>query len=338
MKTKRAASRQARIKSSRPVHKRLLLHPLSVFLILCTGVLLFGWTWHASADGPTDTASFSVHGRVPAPPLTDPAVITNVEAGHHYTSSPIEVIGTCPDDSYVKIFRNSIFAAVTDCVDGQFDPLVQLTLGENVLQAFDYNITDDQGPLSDPITVYLDTPPTPENPVSPNQPVLKPAKQETVALNPFVITSQYTYQGYLPGQTTSWTLDISGGNAPYGLTVSWGDKQESTYAQAAPGALTISHKYTSAGEYTVKITGADTAGHGAFLQLFSIVKSEKTFQFLGTTNNPLARASSSVQKWLWLMWPAYVVMLLMVLSFWLGERQELWLLSRSRKAGKNRRR
>ena len=60
-----------KIRKSLPFHKRLLLHPLSVMVILCVGVFLISWTFRVIAD------SISVTATVPAPPLTQGAVITS---------------------------------------------------------------------------------------------------------------------------------------------------------------------------------------------------------------------------------------------------------------------
>src|SRR5690348_11337747 len=59
-----------RIRRAQPVHKRVLLHPASVMCLLVAGVFIAGWTLHAAA------ASYGVTAKVPAPPLTDGAVIT----------------------------------------------------------------------------------------------------------------------------------------------------------------------------------------------------------------------------------------------------------------------
>lgn len=144
-----------------PLHKRIALHPVTVLVLLCVGVFIVGSTFKAGADNLTVTAA--VHAAVP----TEPAVITSVSDQQHVTDQEIDVAGTCPADTYVKIYRNDEFAGVSQCDNGAFHVPVSLTPGANKLQARVFNITDDEGPQSPPITIYYDNVTT--NPQQPSQ-------------------------------------------------------------------------------------------------------------------------------------------------------------------------
>jgi hypothetical protein len=303
-----AARHKARIRAKRPAHKRFLLHPATVFLLLCTGVLLVGWTMRAGA------VSFAVKGRIPAPPLSDPAVITSPADNTHFKTKPIDVAGTCPSDSYIKILRNGQFAGTTLCDNATktFTLSVDLVVGANQLEAHDFNITDDEGPQSTPITVYYDPPALPVVSPSGQPPVVKPK------LAPFVITGDFTYMGIAAGQSGSWHIKLGGGSAPYALHVNWGDGQDSTYS-SSNGEVDISHVYSSAGLFKIKITAADGLGNNAFMQIFAVVNSRAgALQLSGIT-----KITAGPQNWLKLILPAYLILALMVLSYWLGERNEL---------------
>src|SRR5882757_8230318 len=62
-------SKKAAAPRARPLHKKILLHPFSVMVLLCVGVILAGSTYHGIA------ANYDVTATVQAPPATTPAVI-----------------------------------------------------------------------------------------------------------------------------------------------------------------------------------------------------------------------------------------------------------------------
>lgn len=96
-----------------------------------------------------------------------------------------------------------------------------------------------------------------------------------------------------------------------------------------PGPFTISHTYKTPGtgylnSYPLIIRGTDSADHTAYLQLTTIV------------NSPLAKtttasASPTINKLL-IIWPIWIVLLLMIISFWLGERREKRIMQRQLEA------
>src|SRR5690242_3374732 len=91
---------KARVRHSRPIHHRFLLHPATGMMVLAAGVLIAGWTFRAAAD------SYTVTGKIPAPPLTDGATITSPADGSTTAVTPIDIGGSCPDNSYVNLTRN----------------------------------------------------------------------------------------------------------------------------------------------------------------------------------------------------------------------------------------
>lgn len=159
---KRARSTVSRRKAvgRRPIHKRVLLHPFTVFMLLCVGVLVAGSTFRGQA------VSYDVTATVPAPILTEAAIITDPVANQHVTTDQIVVVGTCPPLSYVKLYRNDLFGGVATCTGGQFSIQTSLLAGANNLQARVLNLTDSEGPSSSAITVYYDVPVVVEPPAA----------------------------------------------------------------------------------------------------------------------------------------------------------------------------
>ncbi len=137
--------------ASRPLHTRVLLHPFSVMVLLCAGVLLAASTFSAFAT------SYDLTATVPAPLPASPAVITSVSDQQHVSSASLTLNGTCPPQSYVKLYRNATFSGVSQCNNSQvFQIQTALNSGTNQLQTRVFNATDTEGPQSAPITIYYD--------------------------------------------------------------------------------------------------------------------------------------------------------------------------------------
>ncbi|MGC1177040.1 MAG: hypothetical protein WA843_03120 [Candidatus Saccharimonadales bacterium] len=163
--TARHGAAKRRLRRNRPLHHRLFLHPASLLLLLCVGVLLGGLTFRTAAD------TIVVTGKVLAPLPPTAATLDSPADQTHFTSRPITVTGTCPENTYVKLLRNGNLSGVAICGGGVTTYAIQtdLSLGTNVLVAQVYNVTDQPGPPSTSITVFYDTPPQPPPPV-PNPP------------------------------------------------------------------------------------------------------------------------------------------------------------------------
>ncbi len=268
--------------------------------------------------------------RIPAPFVTDSAVITSPSDGDRFSSIPITVNGTCPANAaYVNIYKNNVLGGTAICNGGVFQLSMDLYPGQNALIAHSYNITDDEGPVSDTITVFYDAPPPPEPPKPPaTSPPSGPTKPVATA-DPFILKTVFLYKGYLVGQTVIWPIEISGGYPPYAINVDWGDGSNELISRNKDGKFDVSHKYSSAGgykgSYTVKVQASDAASQKAFIQFFVIVSSPtKITPAANIYNKPPPNLDSN--NWLWLAWPAYVLLLLLVVSYWLGEREELIIL------------
>jgi hypothetical protein len=148
----------------------------------------------------------------------------------------------------------------------------------------------------------------------------------------FSIKSDFAYRGYRVGQNVEMVFEASGGEPPYALNVEWGDGTNTVVSQEEAGKITVNHQYKKAGNRTnssfvIKISGSDSKGRYSYLQLFLIVHPSGVTGFVANTLPPGPHIKSS---WLKFIWPAYGVVILMAVSFWLGEREELIDLKRSR--------
>jgi hypothetical protein len=327
----KAAAVKRTLRSRRPLHKKVLLHPITAFGLLCFGVFLVGITWHGLA------LSYTVTGVIPAPALTDPAIITYPTAGSVETSTPITVVGTCPADSYVTLDRNGLFSGVDICSNGGFSIETDLFVGLDQLQAQDYNLTDQAGPTSPVVDITY----TPTTPVITSPTTTKSTTQSnTSTTSPscvLLLDAAFKYQIFKVGQTFQWTVNISGCWPPYSANVSWGDGSSSIIDVGNNQSFVISHIYFMTGKPIIKITGSDSRGNSAFLQLTTTVMSQSALNgVIGTTITPTSNPFTGIQEWLWLVWPVYATIVLMAVSFWLGEYQEyVKILRRQRLARHN---
>lgn len=148
-----------RIRRARPVHKRILLHPVSVLVLLCAGVFIVGWTIRTFAD----SGSLTVSATVEAPAPSNPATITSPVDQTHFTATPVTVSGACASNSYVELYRNGNFSGVANCGAGvtTYQISTDLSLGANDLYARIFSVTGNEGPQSAHITVFYDQPAPP---------------------------------------------------------------------------------------------------------------------------------------------------------------------------------
>jgi len=189
---------------------------------------------------------------------------------------------------------------------------------------------------------------------------VKPLHAVNAAKQPFLIKSDYRYQVYAYGQTVSLNLSLSGGDAPYAVSVAWGDGSQSTVLRKDQSAFATTHVYKPLGNqlrgYTIKVQAVDNNQAKALLQTTAVVRGSQigalssecvssapanglySAQASNTScGNTTSSLFSKAKQWLWIAWPTYAVVVLMIFSFWLGERQKVLALI-SNKQPKRRRR
>ncbi len=337
VKRQRQAVKQ-QIKRKRPAHKRILLHPLTVFFLLCAVVFLIDWTYRAFADT-------TISAKILAPPLTEGAVITSPKEGTIFTSQLTTTIaGTCPTDSYVSLTQNGSFSGVGLCLgDHSFHIQVTLVKGNNEFVATAYNITDQPGPATPPVHVRLELAATPAAstatvaPTASPAPVTTPVSKATPAVSatpPLLLLSAFEWQTFETNSEFSWKLDVEGGQPPYVVNVDWGDGRTSQYKFAVDPVFEVKHKYTKAGYFVIKTNSIDANGSQHMIQLAALINTPgKAATYLsndgpaGGAQNAASVTTSSrffiaSKNWLWVAWPSLIVVLLMAFSFWLGEAQD----------------
>lgn len=248
------------------------------------------------------SGSVGLEGTIPSPPPSVGATISVPTNGQSFTSLPITVRGLCPGDLLVEIFKNNIFGGSVQCENGNYSVTIDLFGGRNDLVARVFDALDQAGPDSNTVTVNFND-------------------AEFGVFGPHVsLTSDYARLGANPGDTLEWPIILTGGTGPYAISIDWGDgTQPELISQEFPGTIKLKHKYDSSGIYRILIKATDKNGGTAYLQLVGV-----------TNGKPTQKASTSDSKTVFvvrvLWWPAAVAIPLIVITFWLGRRHELYVL------------
>lgn len=313
-------------------------------LLLIVGVFLVSWTRGVKADPlVTRQGSYSLTVSVPGPPPSQAAIIDVPHEGQKFTSQPITVSGDCPVDTYEVLYRNGAFSGVALCdYTGHYSMTTGLFPGNNQLKVRDFSPTDVAGPWSNTVNVSYN-PSQPVTPPSTGEPGNNPSTTNSggpkVYGEPLIFKTNFVYTGHYVGQATTWQLDIEGGEAPYAVSVDWGDGAQSLVSRSRAGNFTITHIYQKPGSgyrgsYVTKFTASDQNGNLGFLQLMAIVNNPPSSTAhghagIGSTNgNGQSGSSGGILTKSYLLtilkyvWSSYLFAVLLLLSFWLGERRE----------------
>jgi len=246
--------------------------------------------------------SIGLQGEISQAAPTQAATITVPSNGASFSSLPITVSGLCPANLLIKIFSNNVFVGSTFCSNGSYSLQVDLFNGQNQLVARDYDALDQAGPDSNTVNVTFND--------------VQFAEFGTHV----ELTSAFAERGAPPNQELDWPVILSGGTGPYAVSVDWGDGSPSTlFSQAASGTFTIKHSYKSSGIYTVIIKATDKNNGTAFLQVIAVASG-------AGQNNAKGGTSSSLTQVKVLWWPALLMIPLIVSTFWVGRRYELYVL------------
>jgi hypothetical protein len=282
-------------------------------LLLVVGVLSSGQA-QAAPNFPAQTGSGSIglEGTISTAAPKQAATISTPSNGATFSTLPVTVTGLCPTGLLVKIFSNNVFVGSVNCDKGSYSIQIDLFGGQNQLVARVYDALDQAGPDSNTVTVTYNDP------------------QFTGVVNQLFLTSLFAERGAPPGSELSWPIILSGGSAPYAISVDWGDgSPPDLISQSFAGTFTIKHTYKSAGIFKVIVKATDAKGNTALLQLTAVATGA-----ISKTDKADA-TGGSITKVIIIWWPVLLMLPLIVASYWLGRRSELYTLRKTLE--KNRR-
>jgi hypothetical protein len=253
---------------------------------------------------------------VPGKPPTQAAVIQEPINQRRFSTSPVTVTGTCPANTLVELFKNDIFAGSTICTSaGTFSVEIDLLIGENRIIAVVYDALNQAGPESNSVTVFYDILPA-------QSPGITPINFGGPQL---LISTEAVFRGTFPGQELSMPLSILGGVAPFALNIQWGDSENSVISRNNNSSFSSSHVYKKPGTYQASIQATDAEGRVAFLSVATIVNGEPE----GLAGTASIGSRTSTLNSILALWPLYVSLVAIVLSFWFGELREKRVLAKS---------
>ena len=289
-------------------HEHTSYLPLGLIL-LAVGFILLAYTASA-ASPPPEGGSIGLSGTMPAKPPTVAATIQQPTNGQRFSSTPITVVGTCPADTLVEIFKNDIFAGSTTCSPGGSYTLeIDLLIGQNTLVARVYDALNQAGPDSNTVTVFYDALPAQASALTPLD----------FGGDQLLLNTDAVFRGVFPEKEMSIPIDILGGTPPYAINVQWGDSTNKVIPRNDNLTFRANHIYKKPGTYQVSIQATDAGGRVAFLTVASIVNGQP--DIVNSTT-----ASAATTNKLLVLWPLYAGAFAVVVSFWLGERREKQIL------------
>ncbi len=272
--------------------------------ILALLLLLISITSSAYALDNPQTGGVGVQGTISAPPPSQAPTISSPANGAVFTSLPVTVTGICPNNLLVKLFKNNVFSGSVPCQNGSYNLKIDLFSAKNDLVARAYDELDQASPDSNLVSVTF------------NDNANKPNLAARVSL-----TTNYARRGANPKEVLTWPIIISGGTAPYAISVDWGDGTSAdVYTATNPGEFTLKHTFDAAGVYRALIKASDKNNVVAYLQITAIGNGEvKQSNVAGATADKSSGTSKTVVLWQ----PAAIALPLIASTFWLGKRYEI---------------
>ena len=296
-------------------HEHTSSLPLMFLLMVVGLVLTFYSVSYAQSPGP-EAGSIGLTGVVPGKPPTTAATITTPFNGQRFTTTPITVAGTCPKGTLVEVFKNDIFAGSTFCKDDEtYSIEIDLLIGRNDLVARVYDPLNQEGPVSNTVTVFYDVVPL-------QSPGLSSLDFGGTQL---VLNTDAVFRGVFPDKELFIPIDIIGGTPPYAINVQWGDANNKVVPRNDNTTFNVGHTYRKPGVFQITIQGTDAVGRVAFLTVPALVNGQ---------TDPEALAATATDDSFWgrlkailaITWPIYTSATAIVVSFWLGEMREKRIL------------
>lgn len=287
-------------------HEHTSYLPLGL-LLLIVGLALISYT--ASADdhpGP-QAGSIGMTGTMPGKPPTEAATIKVPTDGQRYSAMPATVSGTCPENTLVEVYKNDIFGGSTVCSSiGTFSVDIDFMIGSNSLVAKVYDALNQAGPDSNKVTAYYDAIASQAAPLA----------SLDFGGAQLLLTTDAVFRGVFPNQNLSMPLTLIGGTAPFAINIQWGDGTNSVVSRNDNLTFNTVHVYKKAGTYQISVQASDSKSRIAFISVAAIVNGQPA-----STGSTTSSTTTTTNKLL-VLWPLYIGLVAVVISFFVGEWRE----------------
>lgn len=244
------------------------------------------------------------------PPPTTAPTIDEPTTGQVFNGSSITVTGTCITGLTVRIFRNTVFGGSSICaLGGNYSIQMDLVVGQNSLVARQYDAVNQPSPDSNIVLVSYILPPVP--------PPINPPITRAAIVAQLILTCDYSSRQAFVGAAFYLPCQISGGIAPYAVSIDWGDGSSDVLVRDSNGNFVLSHIYKSSGNFLIKIKATDKNGSLAYLQTVASVGGRQ--DIFSRITAPLYQCKPEI------LWPLLALLLLILLilitSFKIGKRE-----------------
>lgn len=322
-------------------------YALLFFLLTLVGsVLLFATQSLVQAGPPqVQNGAIAVAGTVPGPPPNIAATINQPTPNQIFETSIVTVSGSCQAGYIVELYRNNAFAGSALCDSGTFSLLITLVPGNNELLARTKDSLDQYGPDSSVVTVRF-IKKTPDSRQTNNgqsggaSGSAAPQSSSRPTRAPLLLYTSPLQKGIEPETILRLAYEIDGGQSPYAVSINWGDKSEATVVpHSRSGNYAQEHTYQQPGQFTIVIQAHDNLGNTATIQTIAVVNGPvidggasgilSPFTTAQCQMNHSASLSCQLISSLDKIWPAFMIALVMTLSFLCGEKVVYWRLSRT---------
>ncbi len=297
---------------------RLIKHTntsyLPLFIIIAVAAFPLTAATLQAQSPPPQSESMSLTGIMPGEPPTQAAVIQRPTDSSRFSTSPVEVSGTCPKNVIVQVYKNDIFAGSVVCsTNGTFRVEVDLLIGENILTAKVFDSLSQEGPVSQPVKVFYDALP-------PQSTALGPLN---FGGSQMLLNTETVFRGIFPNKVLTVPVSIIGGRAPYAINVFWGDTSNDVLVRNDSSVFNLEHTYKRPGTYQMNIQATDADGRVAFLSVAVIVNGVP-----GTGIASGSTGSGFTSSLIFTLWPAYLAIVAIAGGFLLGEIREKRVLKK----------
>lgn len=269
---------------------------------------------YAQVQNP-QSGEVGLQGQISAPPPTTAPTIS--APGNNTTTSevPINMRGICTDGLLVKLFKNNIFSGSVVCSGGSYTIIVDLFSGRNELVVRHFDDLNQEGPDSNLVVINYDD-----------------GSKLNSAFERVTMTTIYAKRGADTGDVLTWPLIITGGSAPYAVSVDWGDGGlADVYAVEFPGDFVIKHKYEQAGVYRVLIKATDKEGRVGFIQVIAIANGEIDEARVAGAIDDINAGPGGKTRILWE--PVVLIIPFIITTFYLGKKYEITRIKKNLQRG-----
>lgn len=151
-----------------------------------------------------------------------------------------------------------------------------------------------------------------------------------IAQNNLRISTIYKYKEYTVNSRIPLEVDVEGGVEPYKVTIDWGDGTTTKINRKVSGNFVLDHLYSRTNgqnkAFNILMSATDSQNNQAFFQTIDVIRTPQPIVSSTINKNQFISGSGtsiSTKTFEKYVWSVYGLVSVMLLCFWLGERQQI---------------